>query len=184
MLATALGAHLTREPGGTVLGEKVRELLLEVGELELHPRAELLLLVAARAQHVEEIIVPLLRSGRDVVCDRFLGSTIAYQGYGRELPIEDVIVASEIATHGLQADLTVLLDLPFELSLERRGVVPDRIEAAGERFHMQVFEGFRAIADADRERWVIVDGSRSIEEVAMSIRMLVSERFGPAVFSR
>jgi len=184
MLATAMGAHLTREPGGTELGEKVRELLLKVGDQDLHPRAELLLLAAARAQHVEELIGPMLQSGRHVVCDRFSGSTIAYQGYGRGLPIEDVIVASEIATHGLQADLTVLLDLPFELSLERRGVVPDRIEAAGERFHMRVFEGFRAIADADRDRWEIVDGSRSVAEVAMSIRLLVTEHFGPEVFSR
>lgn len=184
LLASAIGAYLTREPGGTVLGEKVRDLLLQVGEQELHPRAELLLLAAARAQHVDELIIPMLRSGKHVISDRFSGSTIAYQGYGRGLPIEDVIVASEIATHGLQADVTVLLDLPFALSLERRGVVPDRIEAAGEEFHIRVFEGFRAVANADPERWEIIDGSRSVDEVALSIRELITARFGSEMFSR
>ena len=184
ILARAIGAHLTREPGGTALGERVRDLLLEDGEHELHPRAELLLLSAARAQHVEELIAPMLRSGSDVVCDRFSGSTIAYQGYGRGLPIEDVIVASEIATQGLQNDVTVLLDLPFELSLARRGVIPDRIEAAGEEFHLRVFDGYRAIARADPERWKIVDGSRSVDEVAKMVRETITARFGPEIFLR
>lgn len=183
-LASAIDAYLTREPGGTVFGEKVRDLLLQVGEHDLHPRGELLLLAAARAQHVEELIVPTLRSGKSIVCDRFSGSTIAYQGYGRGLPIEDVVVASEIATQGLQADMTILLDLPFELSLERRGMIPDRIEAAGEEFHVRVFEGFRAIAKADPEHWEIVDGSRPVDEVAALIREVITARFGPEIFSR
>ena len=184
LLASAIGAHLTREPGGTVLGEEVRNLLLQVGREELHPRAELLLLAAARAQHVQELIIPTLRSGQHVVCDRFSGSTIAYQGYGRGLPIEDVIVANEIATQGVQADVTILLDLPLALSMGRTGVIPDRIEAAGEEFHVRVFEGFRAIATADPGRWETIDGSRPVDEVASLIRELVTERFGSEMFSR
>lgn len=184
LLAGAIDAYLTREPGGTVLGEKVRDILLEIGEHDLHARAELLLLAAARAQHVEELIVPTLRSGKNVVCDRFSGSTIAYQGYGRELPIEDVMVANEIATQGLQADMTILLDLPYELSLERRGVTPDRIEAAGEDFHVRVFEGFRAIAKADPEHWVVIDGSQPVDAVASSIRGMIIARLGREILSR
>lgn len=183
-LASTLDAYLTREPGGTALGERVRSLVLETGERELHARAELLLLAAARAQHVEELIVPTLRSGRNVVCDRFSGSTIAYQGYGRGLPMEDVIVASEIATQGLEADMTILLDLPYELALERRGVIPDRIEAAGEHFHLRVLEGFRAIARADPDHWEIIDGAQPVDEVASSIRERLMARLGPELFRR
>ncbi|HUY07232.1 MAG TPA: dTMP kinase [Acidimicrobiales bacterium] len=183
LLAGAIGARLTREPGGTKLGEQIRDLLLQIGAHELHPRAELLLLAAARAQHVEELIIPTLRSGRNVVCDRFLGSTIAYQGYGRGLPLEDVIVASEIATQGLSPDVTILLDMSFERSLERRGVVPDRIEAEGEDFHVRVFEGFRSIAETDAEHWVIIDASGTVDEVERSVREVIVERFGRGVFS-
>jgi dTMP kinase len=174
ILAAVIGADLTREPGGTSLGESIRELVLH-RDAKLSSRAELLLMAAARAQHVQERIVPALQSGKHVVCDRFSGSTLAYQGYGRGLPIEDIVVTNEIATEGLQPDLVVLLDLPAELASSRRGVVSDRIEASGALFHQRVVEGFRLMATADPTRWAVVDGSRSIDEVAELVRRVVHE---------
>lgn len=176
LLAEALDAHLTREPGGTPSGEKIRAMLLETSDLALSPRTELLLMVAARAQHVSERIAPTLAVGRDVVCDRFSGSTLAYQGYGRGLPLEDVIVACEIATAGVRPDLTILLDLPVALAAVRRGRISDRIEAAGEEFHARVAKGFRAIALAESDRWVVIDGSGTIGEVAAQVSRVVNDR--------
>jgi dTMP kinase len=176
LLANALGADLSREPGGTELGERVRALLLGEGTAPLAPRTELLLVAAQRAQHVHERIAPMLESGRDVVCDRFSGSTLAYQGYGRGLPLEDVLVANELATAGLAPDLVVLLDLDPELAMRRFAGRPDRIEAAGGEFHRRVVDGFRLIAAADPEHWVRLDASGSVEEVAAAVRRVVAER--------
>lgn len=178
ILAELIGADLTREPGGTPLSEGIRDMVLHHALGALSSRAELLLMAAARAQHVEERIRPALKSGRHVVCDRFSGSTLAYQGYGRGLPIEDVIVANELATEGLQPDLVILLDLPADLAMRRRGTVSDRIEATGEQFHDRVVTGFRAIADADPTRWITVDGSGSIDDVAEAVRKAVRTRLG------
>lgn len=178
ILGKSIGGCLTREPGGTDLAEKIRDFLLDAEQHGLVARAELLLLAAARAQHVEERISPLLRAGRHVVCDRFSGSTIAYQGYGRGLPLEDVIVANEIATQGLVPDLSILLEVPVELALRRRGEASDRIEEAGKAFHARVAHGFRALAEADPEHWVVIDGSRSVDVVATSVMKAVSARLG------
>ena len=178
ILAQAIGADLTREPGGTTLGERIRELVLDPNDSELAPRAELLLMAAARAQHVDERIRPTLRTGRHVVCDRFSGSTLAYQSYARGLALEDVVVANEIATAGLNPDLVILLDVPVELAEQRRGAVSDRIEATGVGFHRRVVEGFRAIAVADPERWVTLDGTCSIDRVSDDVRRIVAERLG------
>ncbi len=178
LLAQAIDADLTREPGGTKLAEEIRGLLLHADVLDLSPRAELLLMVAARAQHVAERITPTLSAGRHVVCDRFSGSTLAYQGYGRGLPLEDVVVACEIATEGVVPDLNILLDLSPELAAIRRTAVPDRIEAAGTDFHARVADGFRAIAAADPSRWAVVDGNGSVDEVSARVQKVVTRYLG------
>ena len=177
LLAAQLGALLTREPGGTALGERLRPLLLgEAGPLD--PMAELLLFNAARAQHCAERISPALQDGRDVVCDRFTASTLAYQGYGRGLPMEDIRRASTLATAGVRADLTVLLDVSLEVSRRRRTGPTDAIEAAGDEFHERVLEGFRHLARADADTWVVIDGSGSPQQVAELVQSAVVARLG------
>ena len=185
LLAPRLGAELTREPGGTVMGERIRALLLEP-EPEPEPesevgagldaRAEALLMAAARAQHVAQVLAPALDGGRHVVCDRFIGSSLAYQGFGRGLPLKDLVALSAFATAGLDADLVVLLDLPPDEATARRDAVPDRLEAAGAAFHQRVREGFAALAAGDPARWVVVDATGSVEEVAERVWDAVSKR--------
>jgi dTMP kinase len=179
-LAAVLDADLTREPGGTPVGERIRTILLDRDLGHLDPRAELLLMAAARAQHVAKRIRPALEHGRDVVCDRFSGSTFAYQGFGRGLPLEDVAVACELAVDGLRVDLTILLDVPIEVSTARRCGSPDRIEAEDDAFHRRLHEGFRTLAAADPDHWVEVDGDAEPDEVADRVRRAVEARLGPA----
>ena len=141
-------------------------------------RAELMLMLAARAQHVAERIRPALEAGRDVVVDRFSGSTLAYQGYGRGLPLGAVTDACDLATGQLWPDLTILLDVPFEMGWRRRsqtGTAPDRIESEDEGFHARVAEGFRTVAAADRHRWFVIDGTGEVEDVAQLVRQAVAE---------
>lgn len=164
-LAARLDALLTREPGGTPVGEQVRALLLEPGG-DVDARAEALLMAAARAQHVHEVIEPALAEGRDVVTDRFTASSLAYQGYGRGLPLEEVRALSTFATAGLEPDVYVLLDVPPEVAAERRSREHDRMEAAGDDFHRRVHDGFLALAD---ERWVVVDGTLPTDEVEAEV---------------
>jgi dTMP kinase len=182
LLADARGALLTREPGGTALGELLRPLLLDGAAGPVDPRAELFLMVAARAQHCAEVILPTLEAGRDVVCDRFSGSTLAYQGFGRGLPIEEVAEACRLAAAGVEPDLTVLLDVPDTLARSRRDRPLDAIERAGAAFHARVLEGFATLAREDPS-WVVVDGSGTIEQVATSLRTLVAERLGESCAS-
>jgi dTMP kinase len=184
-LAPRLGAVLTREPGGTVVGERIRSLLLDPAlGAELDARAEALLMAAARAQHVAEVVAPALAAGRVVVSDRFVGSSLAYQGYGRGLPQPDLAALSAFATGGLGADVVVLLDLESTEAAARRGPVPDRMEAAGEAFHRRVEEGFAALAAADPDHWVVVDASGTIDEVADRVWDAVSTRLGLPVGGR
>ena len=140
-----LGAVLTREPGGTPLGEQIRHLLLDHDGGPLDDRAELMLMLAARAQHVAELIRPALESGRDVVCDRFSGSTIAYQGFGRGLDPEAVTAADAVVRDGIEPDLVVLLDLAPELAAGRRARVSDRIEREDEAFFARVRAGYASL---------------------------------------
>ncbi|MEJ7582784.1 MAG: dTMP kinase [Acidimicrobiales bacterium] len=165
-LADTLGALLTREPGGTLVGERIRELVLDPPGNHLSVRAEALLMAAARAQHVARVIEPALARGRDVVTDRFLASSVAYQGHGRGLDPDEVMRLSLWATEGLQPDLVVLLDLPERIASERSGAAGDRLEAAGPDFHGAVADGFRALAAADPTRWIVVDGTAAIDAVA------------------
>jgi dTMP kinase len=162
---------LTREPGGTDTGEHIRTLLLDPTLPTPTVRAEVLLLLAARAQHVAEVIEPALASGRDVVCDRFVGSTIAYQGYGRGLDPVELAELSSWAARGVGPDLVVLLSVAADVAVARRAAraQADRIEGEGADFFSKVDEGFTALAAADPARWQVVDGSGSVEEVAARI---------------
>jgi dTMP kinase len=163
-LARRLGATLTREPGGTTLGERVRSLLLDP-ESVVDARAEALLMAAARAQHVRDVIEPTLAAGRHVVCDRFTASSLAYQGHGRGLRLDEVAALSRFATDGLEPDLYVLLDLAPEAAAARRGREHDRMEAAGDDFHRRVRDGFLALAAAEPSRWLVVDAAGTIDEI-------------------
>jgi dTMP kinase len=168
-LAQRLGAVLTREPGGTVVGERVRQVLLDRDVVDLDGRAEALLMAAARAQHVATVIRPALAEGRDVVTDRFSHSSLAYQGHGRGLDLAELHELSDWATGGLWPDLVILLDVPLDEADGRRrlvGHLPDRLEAAGDAFHQRVVAGFRTLAATDPDRWLVVDGTGDVEEVA------------------
>ena len=168
------------EPGSTALGARVRR-LVKFGSMPIGPRAEALLFVAARAQLVEEIIAPALAEGDVVVSDRFGDSTLAYQGYGRGLDVDELRRLNESATGGLQPDLTVLLDMPVDVSLMRRRPRDrDRFEAALAQadaadvtFHLNVREGFLALAQQEPERWLVVDATIPRRDVA---RWSCSER--------
>jgi len=166
LLAARLGAVLTREPGGTSVGMLIRAIVLSPGlGSPIDPRAEALLMAADRAQHVAEVIRPALDRGVDVVCDRFTGSTLAYQGFARGLAVDELARLSAWATGGLQADVVILLDVPADVAVTRMTAEPDRIEAAGAEFHRRVAEGYRTLAGADPVHWRVVDGSGSVADV-------------------
>jgi dTMP kinase len=166
LLAARLGAVLTHEPGGTGLGAQIRALVLgRASGFAVDDRAEALLMAADRAQHVAEVIRPVLARGTDVVSDRFTGSTLAYQGYARGLPVEELAWLSSWASGGLEPDLVVLLDVPESVALTRMKREPDRMEAAGSAFHRRVVEGYRSLAAADPARWRVVDGSGTVSDV-------------------
>lgn len=183
LLAENRGALLTRQPGGTALGSRLRELLLSSGAIggiaPIDDRAEALLMAADRAQHVAEVIEPTLLAGRDVVCDRFTGSSIAYQGYGRGLDVDIVRAVSGWAAAGLWPDVVVLLHVPEEVALERIGGARDRIEAAGVDFHRRVSDGFLAQAEDEPDTWVVVDGTGTVDEVHDRVLDAVLDVLGP-----
>jgi dTMP kinase len=160
---------VTREPGGTPAGERVRGLLLDP-EVELHPRTEALLFAAARAELVEAVIRPALERGAVVLCDRYLDSSLAYQGAARGLgqgPVEEV---NRFATGGLLPDLVVLLDLGPASGLGRRAGQLDRIEAQDLDFHRRVRQAFRDLAAADPARFSVVDAPAPVPEVAAQVQ--------------
>jgi dTMP kinase len=175
-LAARLGAVATREPGGTAVGAAVRALLLDPGTVGLDDRTEALLMAADRAQHVAEVVRPALAAGRHVVSDRYVGSSLAYQGWGRGLPIDEVRRLSEWATGGLWPDLVVLLEVPAAVAESRLAGRPDRLEAAGDAFHRRVGEGYRALAAADPSRWAVVDGGGEADAVESAVWRVVAER--------
>jgi dTMP kinase len=177
LLADALeaeGARVVRvrEPGGTPAGERVRALLLDPGEA-IDPAAEALLYAAARAQLVGDVIRPALASGAHVVADRFIDSSLAYQGVGRGLGVDRVLEVNLLATGGLFPDRTVLLQLPATEAARRRGDVPDRIEAEGDGFHARVARGFAELAGRFPDRIVELDASGSAQEVLARVRRAV-----------
>ena len=173
-LAAELGAVLTREPGGTEIGKRIRELVLDPGASAMAPWTEALLMAADRAQHVAEVVEPALAAGRDVVTDRYVPSSLAYQGFGRGLDVERLWRLSMDFAGALNADLVVLLDVPPAVAaarLEGR----DRMEAAGDDFHARVAEGYQRMAAAHPDRWLVVDGVGSVDEVAARVREAVEK---------
>ena len=171
--------HLTREPGGTALGMALRKLVLHPpGDASPEPLAELLLYAADRAQHVAQLIRPALEQGHWVLSDRFSGSTLAYQGYGRELDLDLIQQLEQIATAGLVPDLTFWLELSVEESLVRRDARSnDRIEAEGVDFLTRVATGFAVLA---RERsWVPLQADQQVESVSSALESHLKHHFGP-----
>lgn len=178
LLADRWGALLTFEPGGTDVGQRLREILLSPETGDLDPRAEALLMAADRAHHVATKIRPALLRGKDVVCDRFVGSSLAYQGYGRDLGIDAVQALSTFATDGLVPDLVVLLVVTPAAAATRLAAAgkPDRLEAAGAEFHQRVHDAYLMLAAHDPDRWVVVDGTGSIDEVEVRVQEAVDAR--------
>ncbi len=160
-----------REPGGTALGERLREALFATTDDEPapSPESELLIFNAARAQLVREVVEPALASGAAVICDRFTGSTVAYQHFGRGLPREVVDAVNEAATGGLRPDLVVLLDLEPEQGFARTGKGRDYLERAGIDFHRRVRRGFLEQAAAEPERWLVLDATKPAMQVTHAI---------------
>jgi dTMP kinase len=170
----------TYEPGATVVGKAIRALLLETDE-RISPRSEALLFAADRAHHVQTEIGPKLEAGYHVLCDRYVDSSIAYQGAGRTLSTAEVERLSEWATGGLVPDLTVLLDIAPELGLARAGdrtweSGPDRLEREQPSFHQRVRDGFLALAHRAPERYLVLDAGRPVEELAAEIGAAVRAR--------
>ena len=174
---------VTREPGGTKLAEQIRALVREEVEDPPVTRSEVLLFLAARAQVVSQVIKPALARGEWVICDRFADSTFAYQGYGRGIDVRLLKELNDFATEGLKPDLTILLDVPLEVSRARLAerqkatdTKADRIEQAGETVHRHLREGFLELAKAEPERFVVIDSSGDRAEVDEKIIKAVHDR--------
>ena len=176
-LADALGGIATREPGGTAIGASLRAAMLDASNTMLSPRAEALMMSADRAQHLDELVLPALRAGKHVVSDRSAFSSLAYQGYGRMLDIDELKRFNNWAIDGNWPDLVVFIDVPLEQLLERlKKRELDRFEREDRAFFERIFTGFHAMAAADPTRWLIVDGTPPKDELAATILTQVCER--------
>lgn len=162
-----------RDPGSTPLGEAIRQIVLHRHDLVIHRRAEMLLYMAARAQLVEEVIRPALEQGRTVVSDRYLLANVVYQGYGGGLNVEELWRVGSTAVAGVMPDVVLLLDVPPEVAQLRIGRPLDRMESQGDEFRRRVREGFLAEAARKPEHILVVDASRSVDEVQASMRSLL-----------
>ncbi len=164
---------ITREPGAKGLGEKLREILLNY-DGDIAPQCESFLFLADRAQHIEQIVKPAVSEGKIVLCDRHTDSTVAYQGYGRGLNLEEIHYLNTLATGGLKPDLTVVFDVDIETSLSRVGSEKDRMEAAGIDFFNRVRNGYLEIAKQEPQRVKVIDAAKSIDEVFNDLLKLVT----------
>lgn len=169
LLATRLDAQLTRQPGGTTIGAQLRAILLDPDNTELSDRAEALLMAADRAQHADTLIRPAIEAGHAVVCDRYLYSSVAYQGYGRGLDAATVRDISAWATTELWPDIVVLIDVDADTAAQRLQRELDRFEQAGDEFHARVRGGFLEQAAQEPERFVVIDGAGTIDEVEAQV---------------
>ena len=184
----------TREPGGCPIADQMRAILLDAGNCAITPLSELLLYAAARAQHVQEIIVPALARGEIVLCDRFTDATVSYQGHGRGLDLDTISQLNRLATGGVEPKLTLLIDCPVEIGLGRAlarieagsGAREERFELESRRFHERVRQGYLGLAAAFPERFVVIDGSGDVAQTerlvneALSTRIPVRDAAGPA----
>lgn len=169
----------TREPGGTSIGDQIRSVLHDVNNGEMKSVTELLLYSASRAQLVRELIQPALANGKIILCDRYSDSTIAYQGYGRGLDLQELEMLTEFATGGLKPHLTLLLDIEVERGLARRQVGGDemnRLDLEALSFHQKVRKGYHVLAEAEPERWIAVDADRAVDDIQQDLRRIVAER--------
>ena len=169
----------TREPGGTSIGDQIRDVLHDVGNGEITAVTELLLYSASRAQLVRELVQPALAEGKIILCDRYADSTIAYQGYGRGLDLQELHMLTQFATGGLKPHLTLLLDIDVERGLARRqanGDEMNRLDLEKVSFHQKVRSGYHALVEAEPERWIIVDADRSVDVIQKDLRGVVLEK--------
>ena len=171
---------VTREPGGSPGAEEIRGLLLGGGSERWDVETEALLMLAARRDHLRRTVWPALAEGRHVICDRFADSTLAYQGYGRGMALEDLRAIQRIVAGDVAPDLTLILDLPVEIGLARAAARGDRtrFEAMDLAFHERLRAGFRRIADAEPQRCVVIDASCSVDIVQAALRAVIAERLG------
>lgn len=169
---------ITREPGGTVIGDQIRQVLSDLKNTGMHPRSETLLFLAARAQLVEQVIKPKLEKGFIVLCDRYADSTMAYQGYGHQNDLGQIKNLINFATGGLKPDLTLLFDMDVEEGLQRKahGSEWNRLDAYNLEFHQRVRKGYHILAESEPERWVKIEAGQSPEKIQVAIREAVQAR--------
>jgi dTMP kinase len=173
----------TREPGGTDIGDQIRQVIMKMGNTSMHPRTEILLFCSARAQIVEEVLRPALARGVVVISDRYADSTMAYQGYGHGVDLDELRRLLNFTTGGLKPDLTLLVDVDSEVGLRRRQVSGgewNRLDAYALEFHKRVREGYHRLASQEPERWRVIDGSQTPEMVQSELRRVVIEKLGAA----
>lgn len=169
----------TREPGGTSIGDQIRNVLHDVNNGEMQSVTELLLYSASRAQLVRELVEPALHEGKIILCDRYADSTIAYQGYGRGLDLDELHMLTQFATGGLKPHLTILLDIDVERGLARRqvnGEEMNRLDLEAVSFHQKVRSGYHTLVGAAPDRWVVVDADRSVDVIQKDLRKIVVEK--------
>jgi dTMP kinase len=170
---------LTREPGGSPIGEQIRRVLLDPDNHGMVPLAELLLYEASRCQHVEAVIRPAIEAGKTVICDRFFDASTAYQGYARGLEIKMVGELNLVATGGRKPDLTIVLDLPVDVGLRRLGRNLDRIEREAVEFHERVRQGYLRIAEDEPDRVKVVNSAGSVDDTFSDVRNLIDRLISP-----
>lgn len=174
-LAGRLGVDLTFQFGATDIGGAIRSIVLDPANTALDDRAEALLIIADKAQHVAEVVGPALEAGRTIISDRFTASAMAYQGHGRGLDLDLLTAMLRFSVRDIEPDLTVLLDVELEVARARLGDAIDRIEGAGADFHRRVRSAYLAMAAVDPDRWVVVDAGGAVDEVGAAIDAAVDD---------
>lgn len=171
--------YTTREPGGTPIGEQIRDVIHDMKNTLMHPRTEALLYQAARAQIVEQELRPRLESGQTVLCDRYFDSTLAYQGFGHQvIPLEELRSIIQFATNGLTPDLTILLDLPVEVGIKRKSNQQEwnRLDAFTLDFHQRVREGYHQLVSLEPDRWVVIDADMEWQSIQNKLQKVVASK--------
>jgi len=180
LLDKGYAVHLFREPGGTRISEKIRNILLDKNNSEMSPITEMLLYFASRNQLIVEKVIPALTRGEIVLLDRFVDSTIAYQGYGRDLSLQDISKVAEVAIGNVHPDLTILVDTPLETAEDRMDKRElDRLEAENAEFKQRTREGYLELARNEPERFMVLDGRQSVDLLKQEVSSMVSELLNP-----